>query len=117
LAEHSEHFLKLAAEAKANIKQVSPQEALGLINAGATLLDVREKEEFEKSHLNGATHLSRELLQTKISQLVPDKSAAVVCYCSGGNRGALAAETLQKMGYKNVVSIDCGMNACPFKPE
>lgn len=117
MAQHSEEFLKLAAEAKTKIKQVPPDDALRLVKAGATLLDVREKEEFEKSHLDGATHLSRGLLEMKIDQVVPDKSARVVCYCSGGNRGALAAETLLRMGYKNIVSIEGGMNACPFKPD
>ena len=116
MAQHSDEFLRLAAEAKAKIKQVSPEEVLRLVKAGATLLDVREKEEFEKCHLDGSTHLSRGLLETKVSQVVPDKSTQIVCYCSGGNRGALAAETLQKMGYKNIVSIEGGMNACPFKP-
>jgi phage shock protein E len=107
----------LAAAAKAKIRLVSPDEALQLVRTGATLLDVREKEEFEKSHLDGATHMSRGVLEMKIGEVVPDKSATVICYCSGGNRGALAAETLQKMGYKNIVSIDGGMNACPYKPE
>jgi phage shock protein E len=117
MAQHSEEFLRMAADAKAKIRQVPPEEALRLVKAGAALLDVREKEEFERSHLDGATHLSRGLLEMKIAELVSDKSAPVVCYCGGGNRGALAAETLQRMGYTNVVSIDGGMNACPFKPE
>jgi phage shock protein E len=47
---------------------------------------------------------------------VPDKATPIVGYCSGGNRGAPAAETLQKMGYKSIVSIEGGMNAYPFKP-
>jgi rhodanese-related sulfurtransferase len=116
MAQHSEEFLKLAAEAKAKIRQMPPDEALRLIKAGATLLDVREKDEFEKSCLDGATHLSRGVLEMNIGQVVPDKSAPIVCYCSGGNRGALAAATLQRMGYRNVVSIEGGMNACSFKP-
>ena len=116
MAHHSEDFLRLAAEAKERINQTCPAEALRLIEEGAVLLDVREKDEFEQSHLHGATHLSRGLLEMKIGELVPDKSTTVVCYCAGGNRGALAADTLQKMGYQKVFSIDGGMNACPFAP-
>jgi phage shock protein E len=117
MAQHSEDFLELAAEAKARIKQITPDEALKLIKVGAVLLDVREKEEYEKSHLEGATHLSRGLLEMKIGEVAPDKGAAIVCYCAGGNRGAMAADTLQKMGYTNVLSIEGGMTACPFKPN
>ena len=50
----------------------------------------------------------------KVDEIVPDKSAPIVCYCAGGNRGALAADTLQKIGYSNVVSIQGGLNACPM---
>ena len=112
MSAHSEDFLKLAAEAKARIKQVSPDDARRLVAQGAVLLDVREKEEFEKSHLEGAAHLSRGLLEMNVGEMVQDKSAPIVCYCAAGNRGALAADTLQKMGYKNVFSIEGGMNAC-----
>lgn len=117
MAQHSEDFLKLAAEAKARIKQATPDEALKLVEDGAVLLDVREKEEFEKSHLEGATHLGRGLLEMKIGEIIPDKATPIVCCCAGGNRGALVADTLQKMGYKNILSIEGGLNACPFKPK
>ena len=117
MTHHSEDFLKLAAEAKARIKQTASEEVPNLVKDGAVLLDVREKEEFERSHLEGASHLSRGLLEMKIGEIVPDKATPIVCYCAGGNRGALAADTLQKMGYKNVLSIEGGMNACSFKPK
>lgn len=109
---HSEDFIRLANEARACIKEVMPREAQDLVKNGALLLDVREKEEFEQVHLPDAQHLSRGLLEMKIGELQPDKSAPIVCYCAGGNRGALAAATLQKLGYSNVVSIQGGLNAC-----
>jgi phage shock protein E len=114
MPQHSEEFLKLTAEAKSRITQVSPDEALNLVNEGAVLLDVREEEEFAQSHLPGATNVARDSLE-KITEIVPDKSTQIVCYCAGGNRGALAADTLQNMGYKNIVSIEGGMNACSLK--
>jgi rhodanese-related sulfurtransferase len=48
----------------------------------------------------------------KINAVAPDKSQPIVCYCAGGNRGALAAHTLQQMGYTQVFSIEGGLDAC-----
>lgn len=112
MSSHSEDFIRLANEARACIKEVAPQEAQDLVEKGALLLDVREKDEFDQRHLPEARHLSRGLLEMKIGEIQPDKSAPIVCYCAGGNRGALAAATLQKLGYSNVVSIQGGLNAC-----
>lgn len=111
MADHTEDFLQLAAEAKTRIKQVSPEAALQLAHEGAVLLDVREEEEFAQAHLEGATNLSRNDLAEQIEATVPDKSTPIVCYCAGGNRGALAADTLQTLGYTNVVSIEGGLKA------
>ncbi|ABB58683.1 rhodanese-like domain-containing protein [Synechococcus elongatus] len=114
MADHTEEFLQLAAEAKTRIQQVSPEAALQLTQEGAVLLDVRESEEFAQGHLEGATNLSRGALAEQIEGTVPDKSTPIVCYCAGGNRGALAADTLQNLGYTNVVSIEGGLKAFPL---
>jgi rhodanese-related sulfurtransferase len=45
----------------------------------------------------------------RADDVIPDKNTPVVCYCMGGNRGALAAETLQQLGYKSVTSIEGGL--------
>lgn len=108
---HSEDFLRLADEARQRIKEVSPAEADELAKRGAVILDVRDKEEFEQEHIEGATQLSRGNLEMRINEVVPDKDAPIVCYCAGGNRGALAADTLQNLGYKNVFSIKGGLKA------
>lgn len=112
MSNHSEDFLKLAAEAKSHIRQVSPSEAEALVEQGALLVDVRERDEFERGHLTGATHVSRGILEMHIGELAASKDAPIVCYCGGGNRGALAVESLQRMGYTRVVSIEGGLAAC-----
>ncbi|SEP76673.1 MULTISPECIES: rhodanese-like domain-containing protein [Pseudomonas] len=112
MANHSDDFLKLAADAKSRIRQVSPVEAEQLVDQGALLLDVRERDEFERGHLDGATHMSRGILEMHIGELAASKATLIVCYCGGGNRGALAAESLQRMGYTQVVSIEGGLAAC-----
>jgi phage shock protein E len=112
MAEHDEEFLRLANAAKSRIKQISPHTATAKVAAGALLLDVREKKEFEQGHLPKATNLSREVLETNIQQIAPDKSTPIICYCGGGNRAALAADTLQQLGYTEVFSIKGGFRAC-----
>ena len=98
--------------AKSRITQVPPDWALSLVQNGAVLIDVREREEFEHSHLPGAINISRSVLPAHIAAVVPNPSTPVVCYCTGGNRGALATDALQQLGYTNVVSIEGGLNAC-----
>ncbi|MGC4071958.1 MAG: rhodanese-like domain-containing protein [Nibricoccus sp.] len=98
--------------AKSRITQVPPDWAISLVQNGAVLIDVREREEFEKAHLPGAINISRSVLADHITSLVPNTATPVVCYCAGGNRGALATDALQQLGYKNVVSIQGGLNAC-----
>lgn len=109
--EHSEEFLRLAAEAKHRITEIAPAEVRALAHAGAVVLDVRDREEFEDGHIEGASNLSRGTLEMRIHEVVPDKNTPIVCYCGGGNRGALAADTLQKMGYTRTVSIAGGLRA------
>jgi rhodanese-related sulfurtransferase len=112
---HSEDFLRLASEAKKQIRELPPLQALKLVQDGAVLLDVREKDEFAKDHLPAAAHLSRGLLEMRVHEVAPDKTQPIVCYCSGGNRGALAAATLKQMGYTQVFSIAGGLDACRTK--
>ena len=51
------------------------------------------------------------MLERDIEKLIPDKDADIVLYCGGGYRSALAADSLQRMGYTNVVSMDGGIRA------
>lgn len=107
----SARFQKLAAEAKSRVKEVSPAEALDQHKSGALLVDVREAEEFTKAHAAGALHLSRGTLELKIEDAAPDLAKPIVCYCGGGSRSALAADSLQRMGYTNVASLAGGFKA------
>jgi rhodanese-related sulfurtransferase len=102
-------FEKLVAEAKKNITEISPTEAAAKLNGGETVIvDVRETDEWDEEHIPGAIHLSRGTIEFDIEDEVPDTSAMIICHCGGGGRSALAAESLQKMGYKNVRSMAGG---------
>jgi rhodanese-related sulfurtransferase len=102
-------FEKLVAEAKKNIIEISPQDAAQkLKSAEAVIVDVRDKEEWGEEHIPGAIHLSRGTIELDIEEKVPDEDAMIICHCGGGGRSALAAESLQRMGYKNVRSMTGG---------
>jgi rhodanese-related sulfurtransferase len=101
-------FKQLADDAKSRVREVSPADACREQAAGAVLIDVRESDEFARGHAAGAVHLSRGILELKIEELAPDASTPILCYCGGGSRSALAADSLQKMGYTNVASIAGG---------
>ena len=81
------------------------------MNDGAMLIDVREKEDWDAARIPGAVHLSRGLLELEIEEIAPSLDASIICHCGGGSRSALAAESLQRMGYKNVKSLAGGFKA------
>src|SRR6266550_8328617 len=108
MAKHT-GFEKLVAEAKKQITEISPQDAAAKLNSGAAVVvDVRDKDEWDGGHIPGATHLSRGTIELDIEEKVPDPNAMIICHCGSGGRGALATESLQKMGYKNVRNMSGG---------
>ena len=109
--EHSEEFLKIAGEAKSRVREVSVEDARERIKNGANLIDVREDNEFEAGHAEGAVHMGRGVIERDIVGKFPKKSAELILYCGGGFRSALAADNLQKMGYLNVFSMAGGWTA------
>jgi rhodanese-related sulfurtransferase len=105
-------FEELVTEAKMNIREISAQDAAAKSQSGeAVIIDVREKDEWEEEHTPNATHLSRGMIELDVEEKVPDLNAMIICHCGGGGRSALAAESLQKMGYKNVRSMAGGFKA------
>ena len=80
-------------------------------NHEALIVDVREKDEWDEEHIPHAIHLSRGTIELDIEEKFPDSNATIICHCGGGGRSALATESLQKMGYKNVRSMAGGLKA------
>jgi rhodanese-related sulfurtransferase len=111
MAKHSPRFLKIVAEAKKNIREVTVDDVKRMLDQGETfhLIDVREESEWAKDHLPGAVHLGKGIIERDIEERLPDSSATIVLYCGGGYRSALAADNLRKMGYQNVISMDGGI--------
>src|SRR3970040_638922 len=100
-------FKEILSQAKQQIKEVSAQEVREKLNPenGFTLLDVREGDEWEQGHLDKAIFLPRGFLEVKADKILTDKQKPIVVYCAGGVRSALAAKTLQDLGYSKVFSM------------
>src|SRR5206468_3501896 len=81
-----------------------------LAQPGTVALDVREPDEYEQGALPGAVHIARGQLETNIENKVVDRDAPIVVYCASGARSAFAADTLQQLGYSDVVSMAGGFN-------
>lgn len=100
-------------EAVQRIGQVSPDRLAAECAEGGDLLllDIREREELPAGVLPGSIHLPRGLLEREIGAISPDRDRRIVIYCESGKRGALAAESLQRMGYAGVRNLAGGIDA------
>ena len=76
--------------------------------ADFTLIDVREKNEWDEGYIPGAVHVPKGFIEQRIEETVPDKSQKVVLYCAGGVRSLYAGLTLKQMGYEDVISLAGG---------
>jgi len=108
--EHGNGFLNLVRDAKTRIKEEDFRETKKRLDASEQiiLVDTREDVEWARGHIPGAIHLGKGIIERDIEKAIPDKEATVILYCGGGYRSALAADNLQKMGYRNVISMDGG---------
>jgi rhodanese-related sulfurtransferase len=111
MAQHSSGFEKLVQDAKTRVHELTVDQVKSKLDRGDRfqLIDVREESEFARDHLPQAVHLGKGIIERDIETRVPDHGAELILYCGGGFRSALAADNLQKMGYKNVWSMDGGI--------
>jgi rhodanese-related sulfurtransferase len=107
---HSPGFLKLVDESRARVHEVTVADVHGMLERGEDfeLIDVREDGEWAAGHLPRARHLGKGIIERDIETEIPDMDRRMVLYCGGGYRSALAADAIQRMGYRNVLSMDGG---------
>jgi rhodanese-related sulfurtransferase len=107
---HNPGFLRVVEAARRGIRETDVESVSARLGRGDAfhLIDVREDTEWERGHLPRAQHIGRGVLERDIEKLIPDTGADIVLYCGGGYRSALAAESLQRMGYTNVQSMNGG---------
>ena len=101
-------FMNAAEEG--GVREISPA-GLTKFKKLPLIVDVREQDEFFSGHIKGAKNISRGTLEQSVSEIAPDRSSLILVYCAAGNRAALAADSLQKMGYWNVFSLKGGLSA------
>jgi sulfur-carrier protein adenylyltransferase/sulfurtransferase len=98
-------YQELLQQARASVPTVGLREASELIGGDTVFLDVREQGEWDLGHVPGAVHVPRGSLESRIEQVIPDRSSRIVAYCASGNRSAFAAQTLTDLGYRHVENL------------
>ncbi len=95
-----------------NFKDLTPQEAVQLINHEAPLvLDVREHNELSSGVIKGAKHVPMSAIRTRISELDPGKHDSVLVYCRSGSRSLAACRSLKNHGFEHVYNLKGGIIA------
>jgi molybdopterin/thiamine biosynthesis adenylyltransferase/rhodanese-related sulfurtransferase len=97
-------YRELLAQAKSNISEIPPDDAEARLGQ-ATFLDVREQDEHDQGTIPGSVFFPRGHLESQVEAKLGAKDAPVVVYCAGGSRSVFAAETLQELGFTDVVSM------------
>lgn len=110
MPEHSNSFLDVVNDAKSKIQQIDSPELAACLAADpqAVLIDTREDSEFNAGHIVGAVHIGKGVIERDIESKVPNKETALYLYCGGGFRSAIAAESIQRMGYTKAINVDGG---------
>lgn len=108
--QHGERFVQLVDGVRGKIRECTVQDVKARLDRGERflLVDVREDHEWNAGHVPQATHLGKGIIERDVEEKVPDTATELVLYCGGGYRSALVADTLQQMGYTNVISMDGG---------
>ena len=105
--QHAPRFLAIVEAARQEIAECEPTDLRTMMEDEQPLvvLDVRERHEFEAGHLQGAIHLGKGVIERDIEKHGLSDDARIVLYCGGGYRSAIAAKSLQDMGWTNVASL------------
>ena len=103
----------LVNAAKAEIREINVVEAKDLLDSEAIFVDVREPPEWKDGTVPGSLCIPRGVLEWRAESEAPlkDRSVPVVVYCKSGGRSALAAQTLQQLGFTNVSALAGGFEA------
>ena len=102
---HSPRFLAIVEAARSEIGECNAAELVGLVEAGAVVIDVREQHEFAVGHFSGAIHIGKGVIERDIEKHDFAETDKLILYCGGGFRSAIAAKSLRDMGYSDVVSL------------
>jgi rhodanese-related sulfurtransferase len=108
--------MEMVVNAKAGIENLTPEDVTQeMSREEAVLVDIREPQETQQGVIPGAVVAPRGMLEFyadpatsyHMDIFTPDRR--IILYCAAGSRSALAAKTLQELGYRNVAHLDGGM--------
>ena len=104
---HTPRFLAIVEAARSEIAECEAADLRAMTEDGQSLvvLDVRERHEFEAGHMEGAIHIGKGVIERDIEKHDFADDVRIVLYCGGGFRSAIAAKSLQDMGWSNVLSL------------
>ena len=93
--------------------RVTPEELKALFEGDTpfALLDVREAGEYNSTHIPGSCWLPRRRMEFQLNDSAPYAGVLIVVCDDDGRRAALAADTVERMGYRDVSFLDGGINA------
>ncbi len=99
-------------------QQVTAEEARQIMDSEESyiILDVRTQEEFDESHIPGATLLPLDSIESMAESVLPDKDQLILVYCRSGNRSKQASELLTNLGYSRIVEFG-GIKSWPYEIE
>lgn len=75
-----------------------------LKRSDSLLIDVRSADEFAEGALAGAIRISHDDIAAQIIRIAPEKDRPLVLYCRSGRRSALAKQSLEAIGYSQVIN-------------
>jgi rhodanese-related sulfurtransferase len=106
-------FKKIVADAKKNVRNLSVSEVAAKLKKGEKLhlVDIREDDEWREGRAKGALHIGKGVIERDIGEDISDADAMIVLYCNGSSRATLAADAIQRMGYRNVFAMDGGLSS------
>ncbi|MBF4693517.1 rhodanese-like domain-containing protein [Fusibacter ferrireducens] len=98
-------------------ERIAPEDAKQMLDEGTVfLVDVRTKEEYAEGHIAGSVNIPVDVIESEISNHVSDETQPIMVYCRSGSRSAMAADALNKLGYKVVYDLG-GIQSWPYDIE
>jgi glyoxylase-like metal-dependent hydrolase (beta-lactamase superfamily II)/rhodanese-related sulfurtransferase len=105
---------QMLSDAAKRVPFMSLEELQRRLDGGSNdliVLDVRERDEYDRAHIPGAQHLPRGQLELRVNEALPDPTLRILVCCEFGRISTLAAATLREMGFQRAIALDGGMKA------
>jgi len=96
--------------------KILAEQALEDFEAGALIIDLRDEDEYNQSHVKGCVHIPFGKLASQLREVVPDTNTELIFYCADGAFAQKAFEIAQQLGYHNVYNLG-GLSDWPYETE